>query len=185
MAAGLSRERAGRAPGAEPGERPEPTERLGAVGERWGPGVPDPGSAPRAPHTGRAAPGRFSLCPPARSFLPRRHRRGGAARPPPAFVKGEALRCSPPPHLLPFPSVPAPTQLRVSGVPCSVSDTAAVRSVETSPWKRRGGEGGRIRPPPHSWTAWVRGTVGAAAVTAHLGGKASPVDQPQRMRFWG
>ena len=108
MAAGLSRERAGRAPGAEPGERPEPTERLGAVGERWGPGVPDPGSAPRAPHTGRAAPGRFSLCPPARSFLPRRHRRGGAARPPPAFVKGEALRCSPPPPPPPLPLRPGP-----------------------------------------------------------------------------
>lgn len=174
MAAGLSRERTGRAPGAEPGERPEPTERLGAVGERWGPGVPDPGSAPRAPHTGRAAPGRFSLCPPARSFLPRRHRRGGAARPPPAFVKGEALRCSPPPHLLPFPSVPAPTQLRVSGVPCAVSDTAAVRSVETSPWKRRGGGGGKDTAPAPLVDSVGSGHGGGCSRHCPPGGQSFP-----------
>ena len=185
MAAGLSRERTGRAPGAEPGERPEPTERLGAVGERWGPGVPDPGSAPRAPHTGRAAPGRFSLCPPARSFLPRRHRRGGAARPPPAFVKGEALRCSPPPTSSPSPPSRPRRNSEYRGFHALYRIQRRSEVWKLHPGSGGGGEGGRIRPPPHSWTAWVRGTVGAAAVTAHLGGKASPVDQPQRMRFWG
>lgn len=80
------------------------------TGGDWG--VPDPGSAPHAPHTGRVTPGRFSLCPPARSFLPCRHRGGGAARPVPplpASVKGEALRCSPP---SPPRSLSPPSRLR-------------------------------------------------------------------------
>lgn len=183
LAAGLRRERTGRAAGAEPGKRLEPTERPGAGGDGWGPGVPDPGSAPHAPHTGRVAPGRFSLCPPARSFLPCRHRGGGAAcspPPPPRWLKAKRSAVRPPPHPLPFPLRPGPD------VTQSIEGSALCTAHSGGPkcgkfiLEEKGGGRGEVRHPPHSWTAWVRDAVGAAAVTAHLEGKVSPVDQPQR-----
>lgn len=144
---------------------------LGSGGDR-GCRTPAQHPAPRTP-AGLHRGGSPSARPLARSF-PAAIAGAVLPVPPPAFVKGEALRCSPPPHLLPFPSVPAPTQLRVSGVPCAVSDTAAVRSVETSPWKRRGGGGGKDTAPAPLVDSVGSGHGGGCSRHCPPGGQSFP-----------
>lgn len=80
LAAGLRPERTGRAAGAEPGKRPEPTERPGAGGDGWGPGGPGPRlSTPLPAHRSRYTGEVLPL--PARSLVPSLPPSWGRCRP--------------------------------------------------------------------------------------------------------